>query len=59
MIEPNFNVFLWILLISQIVRNISRIIAGLSGMEVSSRYTIKDTMIGIIWLILLLGVMLC
>jgi len=59
MIEPNFNVFLWILLISQIVRNISRIIAGLSGMEKSDHYSIGDTIGGIIWLILLLAVIWC
>ena len=59
MIEPNFNMFLWILLAYLILESVLKIIAGLLELEKGDHYSIGDAIMGVIWLILLFAVIWC
>jgi len=50
MIVPNFNVFLWFLLVVTFVEAVCRIILGLVGEEKSQRFGVTDVLSGIFWL---------
>jgi hypothetical protein len=53
-IAPNWNIFLWILILQWILESISRIILGAVGEEKSQKYDFGDVLVGIIQLILVL-----
>jgi hypothetical protein len=53
-IAPNWNIFLWILILQWILESISRIILGAVGEDKPQKYDIGDVLVGIIQLILVL-----
>jgi len=58
MVEPNFNLMLWILLITYSIGAISNIIAGLFEVEKSNKYGVADALLGIFELVLVLWIMI-
>ena len=58
MIQPNFELFLWILLIIIAIKAILNIVLGLLEVERSERYGIGDIIDGFIWLIIIIVVIL-
>jgi hypothetical protein len=58
MIAPNFNLFLWIILLALAFNAICKIILGIMGVEKSDRYDIMDILDGIFWLTIVIVVLL-
>jgi hypothetical protein len=58
LVEPNFGLFLWILLVVWLVSAVADIALGLLGEEKRQRYGAVDVVFGIIQLILVLIVLL-
>jgi hypothetical protein len=58
MIAPNFNLFLWIMLVALAFNSICKIILGITGTEKSDKYGIADILDGIFWLIIIIVVLL-
>jgi len=58
MIEPNFNLLLWIFLISTSIGAISRIVLGVSGVKKSINYGADDVVVGIIEMIIIVWVVI-
>ncbi len=54
MLSPNFNLLLWVILFIWIIQAIANIIVGITGQEMRKNYTLLDTIIGIIQLIVAL-----
>ncbi len=58
MIEPNFNLMLWILFIIYSLKSVSQIILGITRAKKDLKYGSADVVAGIIALILMLVVLL-
>jgi hypothetical protein len=58
LVEPNFGLFLWILLIVWLVDAVGNIVLGLLGEEQRQKYGAVDVVVGIICLVLALIVFL-
>jgi hypothetical protein len=58
LVEPNFGLFLWILLIVWLVDAVGNIVLGLLGEEKRQKYGAVDVVSGIICLVLALIVLL-
>jgi len=54
MIEPNFNLMLWIIFASWILKAICRIALGAAGKEKETKYDAGDVIVGVISLIIAL-----
>ena len=58
MINPNFTLFLWVLLILIGIHSILDIILGLLEAEKRQHYGLPDVLDGIFWLVMLMVVFL-
>lgn len=58
MIQPNFDLLLWIILASFLIGAVARIIAGAIKLEKDTRYGNGDVIFGLIELFILAWVML-
>ena len=58
MVSPNFELFLWILLIVELGASFCRIMLGLLEAEKSTKYGAADVLNGIFWIIVILIVLL-
>ena len=58
--DPNFELFLWVLLISALIKNISLVVAGAMSMEIPKwdEYHVGHTVIGLIWVMLIMYILL-
>lgn len=56
MIEPNFNLLLWIMLVTYTIGAFANIIAGILKLEKSKNYGVSDFVFGILELVLLVWV---
>ncbi len=54
MVVPNFNLFLWIILIAVLINSIAKIFLGLAEAEKSQNYGVVDVLDGIVWLIVII-----
>jgi len=58
MVSPNFELFLWILLITEFIVSLCKIGLGLLEAEKSTKYGAADVLNGIFWIIVILIVLL-
>jgi hypothetical protein len=58
LVEPNFGLFLWILLVMWLLDAVAHIVLGLLGEEQRQKYGAVDVVSGIICLVLALIVLL-
>jgi len=58
LVEPNFGLFLWILLVMWLLDAVAHIVLGLLGEEQRQKYGAVDVVVGIICLVLALIVLL-
>ena len=54
MIQPNFDLMLWIIFFSWILKSICRIGLGAAGQEKENKYSAGDVIVGVISLIIAL-----
>ncbi len=58
MVHPNFDLFLWILLIVFMAGGIGKIILGCLGEEKDQHYGLKDVIDGLFWVIVVVIVLI-
>ena len=58
MINPNFTLFLWVLLILIGIHSILDIVLGLLEVEKRQRYGLPDVLDGVFWLVMLVVIFL-
>jgi len=58
MIQPNFNLLLWIMLVMTIIDSVCKILLGLSGDKRLTEYGAGDVLEGMFWLVVCIIVLL-
>ena len=58
MIQPNFDLMLWILFVVMSLKAIFQIVAGAMKIEKDKRYDGGDILAGIIWLIIVVIILI-